>query len=61
MVAAGLVWALGIVLFKRFPKTIPTTTLMVWSFALGGSPILVALFALGHGSWLPTGGCAWAG
>ena len=61
MVASGFVWAFGIVLFKGFPKSIPTTTLMVWSFILGGWPILVGLIAVGHGPWLPTGGAAWAG
>ena len=61
MVAAGLVWAVGIVLFKGFPKSIPTTTLMIWSFILGGWPILVGLIAVGHGPWLPTGVAAWAG
>ena len=61
MVASGFVWAFGIVLFKGFPKSIPTTTLMFWSFLLGGWPILVGLIAFGHGPWLPTGGAAWAG
>ena len=61
MVAAGLVWAVGIVLFKGFPKSIPTTTLMIWSFILGGWPILAGLIAVGHGPWLPTGVAAWAG
>jgi drug/metabolite transporter (DMT)-like permease len=61
MVASGLVWAFGIVLFKGLPRSIPTTTLMVWSFVLGGWPIVVGLIAVGHGPWLPTGGAAWAG
>ncbi len=61
MVASGLVWAVGIVLFKGFPKSIATTTLMIWSFVLGGWPILVGLIAVGHGPWLPTGVAAWAG
>jgi len=61
MVASGLVWAVGIVLFKGFPKSIPTTTLMIWSFILGGWPILAGLIAVGHGPWLPTGVAAWAG
>ena len=61
MVASGFVWAFGIVLFKGFPKSIPTTTLMFWSFVLGGWPILVGFIAFGHGPWLPTGGAAWTG
>jgi drug/metabolite transporter (DMT)-like permease len=61
MVTSGLVWAFGIVLFKGLPKAIPTTTLMIWSFILGGWPILVGVVTVGHGPWLPTGGGAWAG
>jgi drug/metabolite transporter (DMT)-like permease len=61
MVAAGLVWAVGIVLFKGFPKEIPTTTLMIWSFIAGGWPIIVGLVAVGHGPWLPTVAGAWSG
>ena len=61
MVGAGLVWAIGIVLFKGFPKEIPTTTLMIWSFAFGGWPIVLGLVALGHGPWLPVATSAWAG
>lgn len=60
MVASGFVWAFGIVLFKGFPKSVPTTTLMVWSFLLGGWPILLGVVTVGHGPWLPTGGPAWA-
>ncbi len=61
MVGAGLVWAIGLVMFKGFPKAIPTTTLMVWSFALGGWPIFLGLAAFGHGPWLPVSTSAWAG
>lgn len=61
MVASGLVWACGIVLFKGFPKAIATTTLMIWSFILGSIPIVIGLIAFGHGPWLPSGGAAWAG
>ncbi len=61
MVASGFVWAFGIVLFKGFPKSIPTTTLMIWSFILGGWPILVGLLAVGRGPWLPSGVAAWSG
>ncbi len=61
MVGAGLVWAIGIVLFKGFPKSIPTTTLMIWSFIFGGWPILLGVIAFGQGPWLPTAQSAWAG
>ncbi len=58
MVASGFVWAFGIVLTKRLPKSIPTTTLMIWSFALGGWPILLGAASVSHSAWLPVGGVA---
>ena len=61
MVASGLLWAVGIVLFKGFPKSIPTTTLMIWSFVLGGWPLFAGLALFGHGPWLPVAASAWAG
>jgi drug/metabolite transporter (DMT)-like permease len=61
MVASGFVWAFGIVLTKRFPKTIPTSTMMIWSFALGGWPILLGALLTSHSAWLPTAPSAWAG
>jgi len=61
MIGSGLLWAVGIILFKGFPKSIPTTTLMIWSFLLGGWPLFVGLALWGHGPWLPTAPSAWAG
>ncbi|MBL8309174.1 MAG: DMT family transporter [Burkholderiales bacterium] len=61
MVASGLLWAVGIVLFKGFPKSLPTATLMVWSLVLGGWPLLAGLAMFGHGPWLPSGAAAWTG
>jgi drug/metabolite transporter (DMT)-like permease len=61
MVGSGFVWAFGIVIFKGFPKSIPTSTLMIWSFILGGWPILLGLVTLGRGPFLPSGSAAWAG
>ncbi len=61
MIASGLLWAVGIVLFKGFPKSIPTTTLMIWSFILGGWPLFVGLALFGHGPWLPVSASGWFG
>lgn len=61
MIASGFVWAFGIVLTKRFPKSIPTSTLMIWSFALGGWPILLGALLTSHSTWLPTAPSAWFG
>jgi drug/metabolite transporter (DMT)-like permease len=61
MIASGFVWAFGIVLTKGFPKTIPTSTMMIWSFVLGGWPILLGAAFTSHSAWLPTAPSAWAG
>jgi drug/metabolite transporter (DMT)-like permease len=61
MVASGFVWAFGIVLTKGFPKSLPTTTLMIWSFALGGWPILLGAAFTSHSAWLPHSPGAWVG
>ena len=59
MVASGFVWAFGIVLFKGFPKSMPTTTIMIWSFLVGGWPVVLGMLIASHGPWLPTGTAAW--
>jgi drug/metabolite transporter (DMT)-like permease len=61
MVASGFVWAIGIILTKGFPRTIPTTTITFWSFVIGGWPILLGAFATSHSAWVPSGNAAWAG
>jgi drug/metabolite transporter (DMT)-like permease len=61
MIGSGLVWAFGIVLTKGFPKSIPTSTMMIWSFVLGGWPIVIGAATISHGPWLPTAASAWAG
>jgi len=61
MVASGLVWAIGIVLTKGFPASLPTTTLMFWSFVLGGWPVVLGALVTSTGPWLPSGASAWLG
>lgn len=61
MIASGFVWAVGIVLTKRIPPSVPTTTLMFWSFLLGGWPILLGALFMSDGPWLPSGLAAWLG
>ena len=45
MLAAAWSWALGVVLLKRLPIGVPTTTLTGWMLLLGGLPMfIVGLF-----------------
>ncbi len=46
MVAAAMSWALGIVLIKRLPVTMPTIAMTGWMLLLSGIPIGVAAVAL---------------
>ncbi len=41
VVGAALSWALGSVLIKRFPTSLPTTSFTAWQLLLGGVPIVV--------------------
>ena len=49
MLAAALAWAIGIVIVKRYPVTLPTTVFTGWMLLLGGVPILLG--ALLFGGW----------
>ena len=46
MILAAWSWALGVVLLKRFPIAIPTTTLTGWTMFLGGIPLLLIAIPL---------------
>jgi drug/metabolite transporter (DMT)-like permease len=61
MVASGFVWAIGIILTKGFPKSVPTATITFWSFIVGGWPIIAGALALPHNAWLPSSASAWTG
>jgi drug/metabolite transporter (DMT)-like permease len=61
MIAAGLIWAVGTVVMKGIPKSIPTTSVVFWGFVLGGWPVFVGLALFGHGPWVPSGNGAWLG
>ena len=47
MLTAAVSWAIGIVLVKRYPVTLPTTVFSGWMMLIGGIPvfILTAVFA----------------
>ena len=46
MIAAAWSWALGVVLFKRLPVGMPTSSLTGWIMLLGGLPMLAAAIPL---------------
>jgi drug/metabolite transporter (DMT)-like permease len=47
MLAAAASWAVGIVLVKRYPVALPTTSLMGWMMLIGGLPVLLGALAFG--------------
>ena len=46
MIAAAWSWALGVVLFKRLPVGMPTSSLTGWIMLLGGMPMLAVAIPL---------------
>jgi drug/metabolite transporter (DMT)-like permease len=48
-------WAVGTVLMRRYPVTLPTTSLTAWQLLVGGLPIMVGALLLDWGSWRPIG------
>lgn len=46
MICAAWFWALGVVLLKRLPVSLPTTTLTGWMMILGGIPLLAVAIPL---------------
>lgn len=61
MITAGLIWAVGTIVMKGIPTSVPTTSVVFWGFVLGGWPVFVGLALFGHGPWMPTGVGAWVG
>jgi drug/metabolite transporter (DMT)-like permease len=61
MLAAGFIWAFGIVLTKAFPKDVPTAVLVWWQSLLGGVPIVMGALFFFDGGWLPRSAGAWTG
>jgi drug/metabolite transporter (DMT)-like permease len=46
MIGAAVGWAIAIVLIRKWPTSMPTTTFTAWQMVIGGAPIfLFALFA----------------
>lgn len=53
MVGAAVSWAIGIVLLRKWPTAMPTTTFAAWQFLVGGVPILAIALFLEEGSFDP--------
>lgn len=47
MLAAALSWAIGIVIIKRYPVSLPTTALTGWMMLLGGVPVFIGTLLFG--------------
>jgi len=48
MTGAAIAWALGTVLFKRYPIAMPTSAITGWMMVLGGIPIWIGTPLLEH-------------
>lgn len=55
VVGAAFSWALGTVLMRRYPVTLPTTAFTAWQLLIGGVPIMAGALILDWGEWRPIG------
>jgi drug/metabolite transporter (DMT)-like permease len=53
MVAAAICWAIALVLIRKWPTAMPTTSFTAWQLVLGGAPILAAALFVEDGSFNP--------
>ena len=60
VVGAAASWALGGVMIKRFPTSLPTTSFTAWQMLLGGLPIVVGTCVLDSGKVAPLSWQAYA-
>jgi len=58
MLAAAFTWAIGIVIIKRYPVSLPTTVFTGWMMLLGGIPVLVGAILFGGWEFKPLSGKA---
>ena len=50
VVGAALSWSIGTVIMKRFPVSLPTTSMTGWTMLLGGIPIWIATLFFERGA-----------
>lgn len=53
IVAAALSWAIGTIIIRRWPTSLPTTSFTAWQLTLGGIPVLAGAMILDPGNWQP--------
>jgi drug/metabolite transporter (DMT)-like permease len=52
---AAFSWAVGTVLMRRYPTSLPTTSFTAWQLLIGGIPIMVGALMFEWGQWQPIG------
>lgn len=55
VLGGAFAWALGTVLMRRYPVSLPTTSLTAWQLLVGGLPIMIGAPILDWGTWQPIG------
>lgn len=58
MLAAAVTWAIGIVIIKRYPVSLPATVFTGWMMLLGGIPVLLGAILFGGWEFKPLSGKA---
>ena len=53
MIAAAILWAIGIVLIRKWASGMPTTSYTAWQMVVGGVPIFALALAFEDGSFNP--------
>jgi drug/metabolite transporter (DMT)-like permease len=60
MLAAALSWAIGIVIIKRYPVSLPATSLTGWMMLVGGIPVAVGALLFGGTDFHNLSAKSWA-
>jgi drug/metabolite transporter (DMT)-like permease len=53
MITAAISWAIGLVMIRKWPTAMPTTSYTAWQLVLGGVPIAVIALLFEEGSFDP--------
>jgi drug/metabolite transporter (DMT)-like permease len=61
VLGGALSWAIGTVLMRKYPTSLPTTSFTAWQLVIGGMPIVIGGLILEWGQWRPLGGPATIG